>query len=263
MKIGTLDSVLVGKGDHIPWETLYQTAKEAGFEGLELGVAANYDETQLWNKDGRQLLVKASQENRIFTPSICLHSYWFYSFASPDEEIRLHARRIAEEASLAAGEMGAENILIPLTCPKGVEDTVARKRWIEGVASCAGAAESRDVFFCLENVSQPFARQPQDIINIVDTINSPAVKVYYDPGNAVMDGLDPLEGISLFGKRIRQVHVKEHKGTYLGDGIVPWSRIIEDLREIGYDGWLILETDPTKDPQGAAKKNLERLKKLI
>lgn len=263
MKIGILDSVLGGKEKRIIWEALYQIAGKLGFEGLELGVKAGYEQTQLWKKGGRERLLKASRKNEVLTPSICLHSYWLYSFASPDKKIRIRAQTIAKEAALAAAEMQAKNILVPLTCPEGVEDTVARKRWREGIASCAVAAESQGVFFCLENVGQSFARQPQDIINIVDAINSPAVKVYYDPGNAVIGGLDPLKGISLLGRRIRQIHVKEHQGTYLGDGIVPWPKIIEHLQEIDYDGWLVLETNCTEDPRRAAKKNLERLEKII
>ena len=46
MKIGTLDGVLVRKGDHTSRETLYQIPGEFGFEGLEIGLAADYDQAQ-------------------------------------------------------------------------------------------------------------------------------------------------------------------------------------------------------------------------
>jgi len=263
MRIGTLDGVLVGKKGPIPWSTLYQTARDLGFEGLELGVGPTYDSSELWSPEGRKALKGVSASTGVLTPSICIHSYWNYSFASPDPEVRARARRIAEEAALAAAEMGAKNILVPFTCPTGVDDNTARARWIEGVKAAAPAAVSNGVVFCLENVGKTFANAPKDIVSVVDAIGSPAVQVYYDPGNAVHNDMDPLEGIRTLGKRIRHVHVKEVKGTYIGEGIVPWPLIIAELRKVGYDGWLILETASTDDPNTAAAKNLKTLKSLI
>ena len=263
MKIGAMDRVLTGKGDSINWDIHYDIAKDLGFDGVELGVGVGYDQTQLWNQTGRRNILNLSQQTGVATSSICFHSYWHYSFAHPTAAIRLRARQIAQEAALAAAELGAKHILIPLTCPEGVQEATARERWVEGMQSCAEAAESNGVFFCLENVGSSFGNTPQQISEIVDAIHSPAVKVYYDPGNAVHSGLDPLQGIDLLGKRIGQVHVKEVGGKLLGEGRVPWPQIIAGLSRIEYNGWLILETDPTDDPRGAALRNLGTLRKLI
>jgi sugar phosphate isomerase/epimerase len=263
MKIGTLDGVLTARGQKIPWEDLYRMAGELGFDGLELGVHRDYDKSQLWETKGREQLNSVSKETGVPTSSICLHSYWIYSFASPEEETRKRAQRIAEEGAVAVAEMGAKNILIPLTCPSEVDDATARKRWIEGISAAAPAAESAGAVFCLENVGKSFANRPEDIVDLVDAVNSPAVQVYYDPGNAVHGDLDPLKGISLLGKRIAHIHVKEVGGTYLGEGKVPWGQIIPSLRDVGYDGWLIFETASTEDPRHAAAKNLAWIRKLI
>ena len=263
MRIGALDQVLTGLRDAVRWDVHYSIAQELGFDGVELGVRANYDQTQLWDRMGRQEILRLSQQAGVVTSSVCLHSYWQYSFAHPDADIRVRARRIAEEAAQAIAEVGAKRVLIPLTCPDGVEQVAARERWVEGMRSCAEAAESNGVFFCLENVGKPFGNTPERIVEIVDSINSPAVEVYYDPGNAVHNGLDPLRGIELLGKRIGQVHVKEIGGKLLGDGAVPWPQIIAGLRMVGYDGWLVLETDPTDDPKTAALQNLRTLQKLV
>jgi sugar phosphate isomerase/epimerase len=156
--------------------------------------------------------------------------------------------------------MGARNILIPLTCPKEVEVENAQTRWIQGMKNAAPAAEKAGVVFCLENVGQAFANKPEDIAAVVDQIGSPAVQVYYDPGNAVHTGLDPLAGIAILGERIKHAHVKEVGGTYLGEGTVPWPQILKAFRKVGYDGWLIFETASTDDPKDAARRNLEAMR---
>ena len=263
MRIGTMDGVLSGAYGEFTWNDLYQIAQALGFEGIELGVGRDYDQTALWDKSGRRDLLELSQDTGVATSSICLHSYWHYSFAHPDEAVRQRARSLAQEAAKAASELEAENILIPLTNPDGVDDATARDRWVEGISAVAGAAESAGVRLCLENVGKSFGNTPEQICGIVDAVGSPAVQVYYDPGNALHSGLDPVKGIELLGARIAQVHVKEVGGALLGDGHAPWSEILATLGQIGYDGWLTLETDPTDDPPGAAMRNLATLQEML
>ena len=260
--IGALDSVLSGD-DRLSWEQAFHRAGELGFEGMELGVGKDYDQTELWNPEGRRRLRGISEAAGVLTPSICLHSYWTYSFADANEAMRARAVRLAREAAVAAREMGAGNILLPFTNPGSVEAGLARERWIAGMKESAPAAEEAGVVYCLENVGTSFADKPEDILAIVDAVGSPAVKVYYDAGNAVSSGYDPLHAITLLNKRIGQVHVKEVRGHSLGDGIVPWPKIIQALRDIGYSGWFMLETDSTKDPKTAARKNLETIRRLL
>ena len=262
LKIGVLDTVLAGQ-NQIPWEEIYTIAGELGLEGQELGVGDDYEQTALWRADGREKLRRAAESTGVVTSSICLHTYWSYSFADTDEALRARAGQIAREAVVAAKDLGAKQILIPLTNPKEEPAEIARERWIEGMLECVPAAEEAGVVFSFENVGVPFADKAEDIIGLIDSIASPAVKVYYDPANAVYSGEDPLKAIPMYGDRIGQVHVKEAGGTYIGDGTVPWPGIIDALDQVGYDGWLILETDPTDDPKAAAKRNLRTIRGLL
>jgi sugar phosphate isomerase/epimerase len=263
MKIGALDQVLTGQGGARDWARHYALAAELGFDGMEPGVGADYAETQLWSAAGRREMLLAAQLHGVATSSICLHSFWRYSFASPDEAVQAQAAQIAREGALACAELGAANILVPLTCPDDVPDEAARQRWVAGMRACASAAEDSGVCLCLENVGKPFANRPDDIARIVDAIDSPAVQVYYDPGNAVRFGTDPLGDIAVLGGRIRQAHVKEYGAPLLGDGRVPWPPILAALRAAGFDGWLVLETEPTAHPLAAAGYNLTALRKML
>lgn len=261
-RIGVLDSVLSGRGK-MTWERLYRGAGELGFEGMELGVGRDYEQTELWNAEARKRLRGFAEKAGVSTPSICLHAFWNFSFAAEDPAIRGRAGRLAREAAFAAKDMDARNILIPLTNPDSAEPGPARERWISGLKETAGTAEECGVVYCVENVEIPFADGPEDIAAIVDAVGSPAVGVYYDPGNAVRSGHDPLAAVPKLGSRIRQIHVKEIRGIYLGEGAVPWPGIIEALRGIGYSGWLMLETEATADPRTAAKKNLDTVRRLL
>lgn len=258
MKIGILDGSLAR-----PWPELYKAAADSGFDGVELGVANKYAESDLWSKEGRGRLNEYARAAGIPTASVCIHSFWGKSFAKQEEGAMDAAIQLAREAAEATAGVGATNILVPLTGGGNSDPADCRKRWIEGIKKAAPTAEKCGVVFCLENVNQPFADKAEDIIEIVDSVKSPNVKVYYDAGNAVKGGNDPLAQMDALGARIAHAHVKEIEGELLGEGKVPWPEIIKKYREIKYDGWLIFETASTDDPANAAIKNLAHMRAIV
>jgi sugar phosphate isomerase/epimerase len=105
----------------------------------------------------------------------------------------------------------------------------------------------------------------------------PAACLNYDPSHFVLQQLDYLAFIRLYGDRIRGFHVKDAEfrpdgrvGTYggyqswsgragrfrsLGDGQVDFRRVFTLLTEAGFDGWAILEWEccVKSQEQGAAE----------
>ncbi|MCW5965943.1 MAG: sugar phosphate isomerase/epimerase [Bryobacterales bacterium] len=98
---------------------------------------------------------------------------------------------------------------------------------------------------------------------VLEQVDSPAMKVYYDVGNAAnMIGVDPASEIRIFGKQnLCQVHFKDK--AYLGQGKVDFAAVYASLEEIGFEGYGVLETgSPSKDVDGDLKRNLEYLQGL-
>jgi sugar phosphate isomerase/epimerase len=109
------------------------------------------------------------------------------------------------------------------------------------------------------------------------TNNHPAACINYDPSHFVLQQLDYLAFIEIYGERIKAFHVKDAEynatgrvGVYggyqgwtgragrfrsLGDGDVDFSRVFTLMTEIGYEGWAVLEWECCiKSPeQGAAE----------
>jgi sugar phosphate isomerase/epimerase len=105
----------------------------------------------------------------------------------------------------------------------------------------------------------------------------PAACINYDPSHFLLQQLDYLEFIRLYGDRISGFHVKDAEfrptgrvGVYggyqswagragrfrsLGDGQVDFNRVFTLLAEAGYEGWAVLEWECcVKSPeQGAAE----------
>jgi sugar phosphate isomerase/epimerase len=107
--------------------------------------------------------------------------------------------------------------------------------------------------------------------------NHPAICINYDPSHFLLQQLDYLQFIQLYGERIKGFHVKDAEfrpsgrvGVYggyqswakragrfrsLGDGQVDFKRVFTLLAEAGYSGWAVLEWECcVKSPeQGAAE----------
>jgi len=101
------------------------------------------------------------------------------------------------------------------------------------------------------------------------------VGVIYDPGNMVYEGYEQWKmGMELLGEYLRHVHVKnsawgkERTGAWraeaarLEEGIVDWRRVVADLREVGYGGYLSLEDFSGQDTLTKLKRDLAFLKGL-
>jgi len=107
--------------------------------------------------------------------------------------------------------------------------------------------------------------------------NHEAACICYDPSHFLLQQLDYLEFIQLYGSRIKSFHVKDAEfrssgrvGVYggyqswvrragrfrsLGDGQVDFTRVFTLLTEAGYTGWAVLEWECcVKSPEQGARE---------
>ena len=104
----------------------------------------------------------------------------------------------------------------------------------------APRAQEAGIVLGLEN-----SLSPKDNKDLVDRIEHPAVKVYYDPDNMFQygHGKEAVPGIELLGlSRICAVHVKNKGRTIQETGRIDWAAALQALTKIRYDGWLVFET---------------------
>jgi len=86
---------------------------------------------------------------------------------------------------------------------------------------------------------------PADNKTLVDLIDHPAVRIYYDVWNMAYYGhqAEAIPGIKLLGKeRICMVHVKNGRRLLEEPGPIDWAEAFRQFNAIGYDGWYIYET---------------------
>jgi sugar phosphate isomerase/epimerase len=86
-----------------------------GFDGVELDVGEDYQANLLWRAEGRKEVKQLLSGAGVELASICLGTFWSYSFASAEEAVRKRARHFTADAINWCAELGAKVILVPVT----------------------------------------------------------------------------------------------------------------------------------------------------
>jgi L-ribulose-5-phosphate 3-epimerase len=122
------------------------------------------------------------------------------------------------------------------------------------------APEARDAGIILgfENLLKA-----EDNAYVLDKVNSQALRVYCDVGNLTnLVGVDAPGQIRKLGKRICQFHFKDQ--GYLGEGKVNCPEALRAIRDIGFEGWVVLETNwPSRNMEADTKRNLNYIRSTI
>jgi sugar phosphate isomerase/epimerase len=236
----------------------FHDAGTAGFDGISLQIDGPDPTTHLsWSPEGRAKLRRAAVESGVEVASLCPSFYWQgwdgeAGLVSDDPSQRKKAMNALEHSIDAAGALSADTVLLPFFRVCELTEEKHKDRVIDALSNVADTAELIDVTITMET-TLPAAENAQ----IVDAVDSPAVKICYDAANKVaLYGMDALNEIELLGDRIGEYHVKDFlepppdfPDNYvpLGEGAVDQQAVASALQAVGYDGWAVLETEVDKE----------------
>ncbi len=97
-----------------------------------------------------------------------------------------------------------------------------------------------------------------DTARFVEAVGHPSCKMMYDTFHANIEEKDIAQAIRGAGKHIVHVHISENDRSTPGAGHVDWKTSFDTLREIGYDGWYVIEAFGLALPALAAATKIWR-----
>ncbi|MCP8999813.1 sugar phosphate isomerase/epimerase [Pseudarthrobacter sp. RMG13] len=130
---------------------------------------------------------------------------------------------------------------------EGVAVESIRDAVIERMRALAKVAEESGVILLHENEKDIFGDIPDRVLDIMETVASPALRVAWDPANFVQVGVRPFdEGYAKLRPHLEYLQVKDAR---LADGVVVPAgegdgdllRTVEALKADGYNGFASLE----------------------
>lgn len=118
-------------------------------------------------------------------------------------------------------------------------------RCIESMREAAEYAQSAGISLSLEPINRfegYFLNTVEDCIRLVDEIGMANVDILIDTFHCNVEETSFYESIKAAGSRLGHVHANEnHRGTP-GEGLVDWEGVFRALKEIEYDGYLVIES---------------------
>ena len=233
-----------------------ELASRIGFDGVEVSLGRKPVDGRLPLDDAeiQARYLAGAKEHRIQISSTCLDALHTYYLKND----KLGAKLLGDAIRITR-QLKAPVILAPMFS-KGVPSTAEEFDYLGDLLRELGPeAEKAGITLALEDTLSA-----EDNARIMERSRSKAVKVYYDTGNSDNQGYDVVKEIRWLGKeRIAQVHYKDGK-AYLGEGKIDFPAVSRALSDIGYAGFIVLETpSPSGSIEADMRRNLAYVRDMV
>jgi inosose dehydratase len=228
----------------------------AGYVGVEM-----FDGNVLDFADDPDELRGLLAETGLSLVGVYTGANFVYPEILPDELHRV--RRAAEVAQT----FGAEQLVVgggarrAAGTPEGDYDRLG-----EALDAVVGIAEEHRLSACYHPHLTTIVESPGEVEKIFARSR---IGFCPDTAHLAAGGGDPAALIRRYPDRIRHVHLKDlHTATTtflpLGQGDIDFTDVLDAIREVGYDSWLIVELDSYDgDPAEAARISKSFLDKAL
>jgi len=135
-------------------------------------------------------------------------------------------------------------------------------------------AARKNIKIAIENVPSKTKRMLgktiEEVMNIVDVLPQESVGICLDLTHCIACGYDPVRALkSIDSNRLISIHASDNFAEQLidvhlpiGSGDIPWKRVIDILKDIGFQGSFVIEVAEQEDGDKALMSSLEFLRKI-
>lgn len=170
----------------------------------------------------------------------------------PDRSIRDHGVAYVQHCIEAAQALGATNLAGPLYSAVGrtwKTTPAERERDLELLVGqlrpLAAYAADHGVVLCVEPLNRfetSVINTAEQLVELVDRVDHPACQAMLDTFHMNIEEKSLGDAIRAVGPRLRHFHSCENDRGAPGSGHVPWSDVAAALRDIGYEGPVVIES---------------------
>jgi D-psicose/D-tagatose/L-ribulose 3-epimerase len=139
-----------------------------------------------------------------------------------------------------------------------------KDEWKWGVDSMREVAEhaaSAGVTLAVEYLNRfetYFLTCAADTARFVAEVNHPNCRLMYDTFHANIEEKSVSDAIRTCAPHLAHVHISENDRSTPGSGHVDWQQTFDTLRDIGYDGWMVVEAFGLALPEISAATKIWR-----
>jgi D-psicose/D-tagatose/L-ribulose 3-epimerase len=175
---------------------------------------------------------------------------------NPDPAIRDNAKDYVRGGVEAAQQIGATSFVGPFYSAVGRTWQQTPEEHIQDLDLLVGElkelsayAADHNVTLCLEALNRfetSFLNLASQIAEVVDRVDSPGCAMMVDTFHMHIEEKNSGDAIRTAGKRLKHVHTCESDRGAPGTGQVHWDLIAKGLKDVGYDGPVVIESFTAK-----------------
>lgn len=263
---GRLSPAPPGRPQAFPWSTWrdeFERAAACGFDRIEwLVTDEHFDRNPLCTAAGADEIRERMHATGVRVLSVCAD----FCIARPlvrvaDPERQSTVERLTRLVDRIAA-IGGDTVLVPVLEQGAITDDHDSAIVLAALAPVLNRAEAGNIRIGIET-DLAAAR----LRELMTRANSPALRAYYDLGNATAAGCHAADDLRELGPLLAGVHLKDRirggGSVPLGQGDADFPGFFAALAEIGYAGSLILETPVGDDAIAMAGRNLAFVQKAL
>ncbi len=181
----------------------------------------------------------------------------------PDSAVRASTRGYLSSMMEIATALGADFIAGPMYSRVGkarqLSDDDRNREWdlaVSELHTVANEAGNRGLALAIEPINRfetDLVNTTADAVRMVREIDHPAAKMMIDTFHMTIEESNLGDAIRHAGKDLVHVQVSENHRGVTGTGLTPWTDFRDALRDIGYNGSIVIEsfTPDNRDLAGA------------
>ena len=234
-----------------------ESLKSMGYDGVEVPIFNLDLDYAAWGKrlsdlglDCTAVTVRTEEDNPI----------------SPDAAVRQKGVDATKKTLDCCAAVGATHLVGPYHSALGLFSGAGptADEWSWGVESMRAVAEhAGDVNVtlgveCLNRFETYLLNTHADSAKFAREVNHPNCRVMYDTFHANIEEKSSAAAIKACSDVLCHVHISENDRSTPGSGNVRWDENWDALKEVGYDGWLMIEAFGLALPELAAATKIWR-----
>ena len=174
----------------------------------------------------------------------------------PDKAIRDSGMAYLKGAIQATNTLGGSNLVGPLYSAVGrTWQSTAEERardtdlLVDNLGELARFAGEHGVMLCVEPLNRfetSFINLAEQAIPVVDRVGHPNCQMMLDTFHMNIEEKSLGDAIRSVGPRLKHLHACENDRGAPGSGNVAWDEVAAGLKDIGYDGPVVIESFTAK-----------------
>lgn len=245
------------------WQDEFPIASDLGLQLIEF--ILDYDDFEsnpLMSGGGCSQISDLSQQTGVSVKTVCADYFMEAPLHSSDKYLANKSRKIFESLIDNASKIGITDIVLPLVDKSSIIQPELRQNFISAITPILEKMRNKNIKICLETDLPPI-----EFSELLSNLDASNLAINYDIGNSAALGYNPSDELKLYGQFISDIHIKDRTlggpSVLLGEGDADFDAVLEGLRQINYNGPLILQAYRDESGLEIFKKQLDWFRKLL